>query len=234
MAVSLDMFMQGMEHLDIRDFRRKKIWHGFEYYKSDRKNGVNISIIVGYSDYVDEFVVETVGASIYFNSIEKFRNPLLNKYDLLKSKTTFTISHSFETGIGLKISFPEHIDMFVSDFQRLLENEIFPFVERYSDIEEVANEISSHEYRDLPFDFARIVPITTAMLILKQTVNPCYEDQLQIASEKMKRRVLDIMKDPDYDSRLADVLIRELKMFEELFYDDLLKIDYNFFHHDFN
>ncbi len=50
----------------------------------------------------------------------------------------------------------------------------------------------------------------------------------------MKRRVLDIMKDPDYDSRLADVLIRELKMFEELFYDDLLKIDYNFFHHDFN
>ena len=119
--------------------------------------------------------------------------------------------------------------MFVSDFQRLLENEIFPFVERYSNIE-----ISSHEYRDLPFDFARIVPITTATLILKHTVNPCYEDRLQIASEKMKRRVLDIMKEPDYDSRLADVLIRELKMFEELFYDDLLKIDYNFFHHDFN
>ena len=63
MAALFDEFKKGMERLDVRDFRAKKMWRAFEYYKSDRKRGVKTSVMLGYSGYEDVLNIVLSAAS---------------------------------------------------------------------------------------------------------------------------------------------------------------------------
>lgn len=233
MTISLDEFQKGMERLDVRDFRTKKIWHGFEYYKTDRKAGVKTSLIMGYSDYGDCFTIETLFASLRFKSIEAEKCPILNKYHLICGETQTTLNQSFLTKMGdcpLKISQPEHIEMLVDKVQRVLDEEMFPFVEKYSNMENIAKEIASKNLDELPFNFAYACPQATAMLFLKQTNSPVYKDKLQETAEGLKQYVDGDVKERGLE--LAEGSIDVLKMFEELLHDDLETVGYDF-HHDF-
>lgn len=233
MAVSLDEFKKGMERLDVRDFRMKKIWHGFEYYKVDRKAGVKISLIMGYSDYADSFAIETLWVSICFKSIEKERIPFFNKYHLVCGETKTTILQSFLIEMGdcqLKISQPEHIEILVGKVQCILNEEMFPFVEQYSNMENVAKEIASKDLDELPFNIAYACPQATAMLLLKQTNSPSYKDKLRETAESLKLYVGSEVEKSGLES--AEGSISVLKMFEELLHDDLEMVGYDF-HHDF-
>ncbi len=180
MPISLDDFKNGMERLDVRDFHKKKIWHGFEYFKTDRKKGVKVSIILGYNEGYDNFHIDSFFASLYFKSIESARCPLLNKY---------------------------HID-------------------QYSNIEEVAKEIASKKIDELPFDIAYAGPHAAAMLFLKQTNNPAYEEKLIETVNGLKQYVI---SDVAEHGSLAEGSVRVLKMVEEQLHDDLEKVGYEFY-----
>ena len=233
MAVSLDEFKKGMERLDVRDFRTKKIWRAFEYYKSDRKRGVKTSVMLGYSGYEDVFIIDVFGVSISFKNIEKERTPFLNKYRFISGEPSSTIVCSFMKKLEdcqLKITKPEHIEMLLGKVQTILNKDIFPFVDQYSNIDEVAKEIATKERKDLPFDITCPCPQATAMLFLKQTNSPVYKDKLRETAEDLKQYVDGDVKERGLES--AEGSIDVLKMFEELLHDDLEAVGYDF-HHDF-
>ena len=228
MPISLDDFKNGMESLDVRDFRKKKIWRAFEYFKTDRKKGVKVSIMLGYSGY-EEFIIDVFGVSIYFKSIENARNPLMNKYHFVAGDTVSTLSHSFMEeleGCELKISQPEHIEILVNKIQSILNEKVWPFIDQYSNIEEVAKEIASKKIDELPFDIAYAGPHAAAMLFLKQTNNPAYEEKLIETVNGLKQYVI---SDVAEHGSLAEGSVSVLKMVEEQLHDDLEKVGYEFY-----
>ena len=165
MPTLLDQLKIALESLDVRDFRKKKIWRAFEYFKTDRKKGVKVSIMLGYSGY-EEFIIDVFGVSIYFKSIENARNPLMNKYHFVAGDTTSTLTHSFMDeleGCELKITQPEHIEILVNKVQSILNEKVWTFIDQYSNIEEVAKEIASKKRDELPFNFSYPGPQAAAM-----------------------------------------------------------------------
>lgn len=229
MPISLDNFKNGMERLDVRDFHKKKIWHGFEFFKSDRKKGVKVSIILGYNEGYDNFHINSFFASLYFKSIESARCPLLNKYHIVGGNTVSTLTHSFMKeleGCELRISQPEHIDILVNKIQCILNEKIWPYIDQYSNIEEVAKEIASKKIDELPFDIAYAGPHAAAMLFLKQTNNPAYEEKLIETVNGLKQYVI---SDVAEHGSLAEGSVRVLKMVEEQLHDDLEKVGYEFY-----
>lgn len=229
MPISLDDFKNGMERLDVRDFRKKKIWRAFEYFKTDRKKGVKVSIMLGYSGYEDCFIIDVFGVSIYFKSIESARCPLLNKYHIVGGNTVSTLTHSFMKeleGCELRISQPEHIEILVNKIQSILNEKVWPFIDQYSNIEEVAKEIASKKIDELPFDIAYAGPHAAAMLFLKQTNNPAYEEKLIETVNGLKQYVI---SDVAEHGSLAEGSVSVLKMVEEQLHDDLEKVGYEFY-----
>lgn len=229
MPTLLDDFKIGMERLDVRDFHKKKIWHGFEYFKSDRKKGVKVSIILGYNEGYDNFHIDSFFASLYFKSIESARCPLLNKYHIVGGNTVSTLTHSFMKeleGCELRISQPEHIDILVNKIQCILNEKIWPYIDQYSNIEEVAKEIASKKRDELPFDIAYAGPHAAAMLFLKQTNSPAYEEKLIETVNGLKQYVI---SDVAEHGSLAEGSARVLKMVEEQLHDDLEKGGYEFY-----
>ena len=229
MPISLDDFKNGMERLDVRDFHKKKIWHGFEYFKTDRKKGVKVSIILGYNEGYDNFHIDSFFASLYFKSIESARCPLLNKYHIVGGNTVSTLTHSFMKeleGCELRISQPEHIDFLVNKIQCILNEKIWPYIDQYSNIEEVAKEIASKKRDELPFNFSYPGPQAAAMHFLKQTNHPAYEEKLMETVNHLKQYVIgDVAKrGPD-----AEDSVSVLKMVEEQLHDDLEKVGYEFY-----
>ena len=228
MPISLDDFKNGMERLDVRDFRKKKIWRAFEYFKTDRKKGVKVSIMLGYSGY-EEFIIDVFGVSIYFKSIESVRCPLLNKYHIVGGNTVSTLTHSFMKeleGCELRISQPEHIEILVNKVQSILNEKVWTFIDQYSNIEEVAKEIASKKIDELPFDIAYAGPHAAAMLFLKQTNNPAYEEKLIETVNGLKQYVI---SDVAEHGSLAEGSVSVLKMVEEQLHDDLEKVGYEFY-----
>ena len=229
MPISLDNFKNGMERLDVRDFHKKKIWHGFEYFKTDRKKGVKVSIILGYNEGYDNFHIDSFFASLYFKSIESVRCPLLNKYHIVGGNTVSTLTHSFMKeleGCELRISQQEHIDILVNKIQCILNEKIWPYIDQYSNIEEVAKEIASKKVDELPFDIAYAGPHAAAMLFLKQTNNPTYEEKLIETVNGLKQYVI---SDVAEHGSLAEGSVSVLKMVEEQLHDDLEKVGYEFY-----
>ena len=228
MPTLLDQLKIALESLDVRDFRKKKIWRAFEYFKTDRKKGVKVSIMLGYSGY-EEFIIDVFGVSIYFKSIENARNPLMNKYHFVAGDTTSTLTHSFMDeleGCELKITQPEHIEILVNKVQSILNEKVWPFIDQYSNIEEVAKEIASKKRDELPFNFSYPGPQAAAMLFLKQTNHPAYEEKLMETVNDLKQYVIgDVAKrGPD-----AEDSVSVLKMVEEQLHDDLEKVGYEFY-----
>lgn len=229
MPTLLDQLKIALESLDVRDFRKKKIWHGFEYFKSDRKKGVKVSIILGYNEGYDNFHIDSFFASLYFKSIEIARCPLLNKYHFVAGDTVSTLSHSLMEeleGCELKISQPEHIEILVNKIQSILNEKVWPFIDQYSNIEEVAKEIASKKIDELPFDIAYAGPHAAAMLFLKQTNNPAYEEKLIETVNGLKQYVI---SDVAEHGSPAEGSVRVLKMVEEQLHDDLEKVGYEFY-----
>ena len=229
MPTLLDDFKNGMERLDVRDFRKKKNWRAFEYFKTDRKKGVKVSIMLGHSGYEDCFIIDVFGVSIYFKSIENARNPLMNKYHFVAGDTTSTLTHSFMDeleGCELKITQPEHIEILVNKVQSILNEKVWPFIDQYSNIEEVAKEIASKKRDELPFNFSYPGPQAAAMLFLKQTNNPAYEEKLIETVNGLKQYVI---SDVAEHGSLAEGSVRVLKMVEEQLHDDLEKVGYEFY-----
>jgi hypothetical protein len=111
-----------------------------------------------------------------------------------------------------------------------LNENILSFVDRYSNIDEVAKEIATKERNDLPFDITCPCPQATAMLFLKQTNSPVYKVKLRETAESLKQYVDGDVKERGLE--LAEGSIDVLKMFEELLHDDLETVGYDF-HHDF-
>lgn len=231
MAITLDEIKASMSTIDAKYLKYKKINQGFEYYKKERKTGNIISIAVTYSDYRDSFIFDGCGINFYYKAIDGYLDSYYIKYGfyggpststfwvLLKYENIPMIGHSQMTEINDSKDLVEY----KQEFQRLINNN-FHLIEKYSNLENVAEVIVNQPKGVFPIKGLYFTGglFVKPIFILKYLNHPLYLEKL---AEYVEKQIKIIVEDG------VDVY-KKLRMFEEIFHEDLQKIGYEF-EHDF-
>lgn len=142
------------QKLEVRDFKLKNEVGGYVFTKLNKETGDRYGIIIPYEKAIDGYYLYCPMASIYFKEIEEMLVPLYSKYELFTREMSETLCDSFLNlsnfdkayfGIHNEVKSIEEFDAPKLEMQRGINNYSLPFIDKYSNIENVAEFIDNLE-----------------------------------------------------------------------------------------
>jgi hypothetical protein len=185
------------------------------YWLKEVSNSL-FSISIAYKDYSEGFILQSPFASIRFHAIEDKINTTSNELGIVVNELDYTIKSKslensefnysvFETRIGNQ----EIFDAVFEAEKDYIQKSIFPFFEKYQDLNNVAELLSNLKPQEVVPYIQGAKLFCKTILILKETKHPKYAEK--------RDEYFAILK---VQASKKEVYAEQLRLFELLFFTE--------------
>ena len=173
--------------LKVRDYKLKHNVSSYEFKKLNKETGDRYHIMINYDKAYGYCFYEPI-SYVLFSEIEDILRPLYKKYNLFDDEVTDTVcdapinyssmNHDYFR-INKTIESVEAFEPLRQEMQRIIDDLSLPFIDKYSNMENVADEISRLKFEDVcSFVNPLGSGLIRAALILKMTGHISFKRRL--------------------------------------------------------
>lgn len=240
MGVKDAVIKNCLQLLKVRDFKIKHDVQAYVFKKLDKETGNRYEIIFGYEKYWDTFGFQIPITNIYFHEIEGVLEPLFRKYKLFELETDDTISDTLinypymdnkKFGIENEISCIEAFEPLRQEMQKILDNLSLPFIDKYSNLENVAEKISELKFENV---CSFVNPLGSGLIraafILKMTGHPSFKRRLDEFYDYLGKYYITIKNEEGENHWETQREIKKILAMNEFFCEDLEECGYKIDH----
>ena len=243
MAITQKDLMEFYQSLNVRDFKMKHAVMAYVFGKTNVSNGNHALMVSGYCNYSDRYSIEPFTVRLYFKEVETGLDELLLRYGVINEGSKTTISKVCMPEKYKDLFSPNYMVSTVEEFrpvrvamQELIDEKVFPFIDKYSDcLENVAELLMGLDFNNNA-DYQYLYPsLIKSAYIFKMTGHARYKERLvylyekSVAEEKAMQENVAMGKVRDGHPLVLKVA-HKLHAFEELFCEDLEACGYKIDH----
>ena len=226
--------------LRVRDYKLKHNVSSYDFKKLNKETKDRYHITINYDKaYYGYYFYEPI-SFVSFCEIENVLRPLFKKYNLFDGEETHTVcdfpiingpSMSHDYFSTKKIESVEAFEPLRQEMQRIIDDYSLPFIDKYSNLENVADEISRLKLADVcRFVISLGAPLIRAAMILKMTRHLSYKRRLNEFYDSLCKFYICIKKEYGVNERYVKSYQNMILAMNEFFCEDLESLGFRFEH----
>ena len=230
--------------LKVRDYKLKHNVSSYEFKKLNKETGDRYHITINYDKAYNGYQFYEPISFVLFSDIEDILRPLYKKYnlhgELFDGEVTHTVcdvpinyssmNHDYFR-INKTIESVEAFEPLRKEMQRIIDDLSLPFIDKYSNLENVADEISRLKLEDVcRFVNSLGAPHIRAALILKMTRHLSYKRRLNEFYDSLCKFYICIKREYGENERYVKRYQNRILAMNEFFCEDLESLGFRFDH----
>lgn len=226
--------------LRVRDYKLKHNVSSYDFKKLNKETKDRYHITINYDKaYYGYYFYEPI-SFVSFCEIENVLRPLFKKYNLFDGEETHTVcdfpiingpSMSHDYFSTKKIESVEAFEPLRKEMQRIIDDYSLPFIDKYSNLENVADEISRLKLEDVcRFVNSLGSAHIRAALILKKTEHLSFKRKLNESYDLLCKNHIQKRNEYGESHWLVKDYLNTILAMNEFFCEDLESLGFRFEH----
>ena len=226
--------------LKVRDYKLKHNVSSYEFKKLNKETGDRYHIMINYDKAYNGYCFYEPISYVLFSEIEDILRPLYKKYNLFDDEVTDTVcdapinyssmNHEYFR-FNKTIESVEAFEPLRQEMQRIIDDYSLPFIDKYSNLENVADEISRLKFEDVcSFVNPLGSGLIRAALILKMTGHISFKRRLNEFYQSYKCTYIQYRNKYGEKHHLTQRDNNVILAMNEFFCEDLESLGFRFEH----